>query len=196
MREDQQVIEAVSSDRLCPALGEGVGTGSPNRRANDLDSFGPENLAECSCESGVTVTHQEADGALRLLQIPDQDPLHLSDPLVLRDRGDAEEVDDPALDLDDERGVGAQELRPGWSLPAGSWRKPVRASLEDREQVAEHDDLYALLGPADTMNSQEIEGAPEETKEEREGRNRRGCHRHRAWSRRRSGMCTPQAERR
>jgi len=127
MREDQQVIEAVSSDRLCPALGEGVGTGSPNRRAIDLDPFGPENLAEWSCESGVTVPHQEADGALRLLQIPDQDPLNLSDPLVLRDRGDAEEVDDPALDLDDERGVGAQEPRPGWSLPAGSWRKPVVA---------------------------------------------------------------------
>jgi hypothetical protein len=69
MREDQQVIEAGTSDGLHPALGECVGTGSPNRRANGLDPFRPENLVECGGECGGTVPDQEADGAPRLLQV-------------------------------------------------------------------------------------------------------------------------------
>jgi len=40
--------------------------------------------------------------------------------------------------------------------------------------------------------SKKIEGAPDETKEEPEGHDPRGCRRHRVWSSRCSGMCTPQ----
>lgn len=65
--------------------------------------------------------------------------------------------------------------------------------LQDLELVAEHDDLDVFLESAETMNSQKVKGAPDQTKEEREGHDPRGCRRHRAWSSRRSGMCTSQA---
>jgi hypothetical protein len=46
--------------------------------------------------------------------------------------------------------------------------------VQDLELMAEHDDLDVLLDSAETMNSQKIEGAPDETEEEREGHDRRG----------------------
>jgi hypothetical protein len=46
--------------------------------------------------------------------------------------------------------------------------------LHHLELMAEHDNLDIFLDAAETMNSKKIEGAPDETKEEREGRDPRG----------------------
>jgi hypothetical protein len=43
-----------------------------------------------------------------------------------------------------------------------------RTPLQDLELMVEHDDLDVFLEPTETMNSQEVEGATEETKEENE----------------------------
>ncbi|HZM54311.1 MAG TPA: hypothetical protein VFC03_04725 [Acidimicrobiales bacterium] len=44
-----------------------------------------------------------------------------------------------------------------------------RESLQDLDLAAEHDDLDVFLEPAESMNSQKIEGAPDETEGEQEG---------------------------
>ncbi len=146
MGEDQQVIETLGSHGLHPAFGKCIRPRCPHWRANGLDPFGPENLVKGSGELGVTVSDQESDGALGLLEIPGEFPGHLGHPLAVRSRRDAEEVYDTTLDLDDEQGVvalsihrvnveevggqyavglGSEEVRPGRSLPARSGRKPM-----------------------------------------------------------------------
>lgn len=58
-----------------------------------------------------------------------------------------------------------------------------RESLQDLDLAAEHDDLDVFLEPAESMNSQKIEGAPDETEGEQEGHDPRGCRGRRAsWS--------------
>jgi hypothetical protein len=64
--------------------------------------------------------------------------------------------------------------------------------LQHRELMTEHDDLDVLLDAAETMNAKQLDGATDQTAEEREGDDRRGSPRHRSWSSWRSSLCTPQ----
>jgi len=43
------------------SLGERVGTGSTDRRADDPDALGTEHLVEAGCELGIAVTDQKCD---------------------------------------------------------------------------------------------------------------------------------------
>ena len=57
--EDQQPVEAVSANRLHPALGEGVGVRSPDRRADDPNPLGCEDIIEGARELGVAIADEE-----------------------------------------------------------------------------------------------------------------------------------------
>jgi cytosine/adenosine deaminase-related metal-dependent hydrolase len=60
--EDQHAVEALTADGADEALGEGVGSGSSHRSADDADAVSSEDLIEARGELGVPVTDQELDG--------------------------------------------------------------------------------------------------------------------------------------
>jgi hypothetical protein len=59
--EDQQVVEALPASRPHPPLGEGVRLRSPDRRLDDSDPLGPEDLVKRTGVLGVPVSDQEPD---------------------------------------------------------------------------------------------------------------------------------------
>jgi len=59
--DDQDPVEAVAADGADPALGERVRLRRPERCADDLDAFAPEDLVEDTAELAVSVVNQEAD---------------------------------------------------------------------------------------------------------------------------------------
>ncbi len=87
-----------------------------------------------------------------------------------------------------EEGSGKGEERPIGPDEPGTWPMP----LQHRELMTEHDDLEVLLDAAETMNAKQLDGATDQTAEEREGHDGRGSPRHRSWSSWRSSLCTPQ----
>ena len=60
--EDQPPIKSLTADGADEALGEGVGPGRPNWRANDADAVSSEDLVEARRELGLSVTDQDLDG--------------------------------------------------------------------------------------------------------------------------------------
>jgi hypothetical protein len=63
--EDQEVVQALSPDGPNPTLGDGVGVGRPNRRADDLGTGRTPDIVERSGELGVPVADQEPERAAR-----------------------------------------------------------------------------------------------------------------------------------
>src|SRR5664279_3197396 len=59
--EDQRSVEALTADGADEAFGEGVGSGSSGRCANDADTFCLEDLVEARGGLGVPVTNEESD---------------------------------------------------------------------------------------------------------------------------------------
>ena len=57
--EDQHAIEALPSDGADEALRERIGTRGPDRRADDADVLGAEDLIEAGGELGVPISNQE-----------------------------------------------------------------------------------------------------------------------------------------
>jgi len=78
--EDQHPVEALTADGADEALGEGVGSGSSDRGADDVDTFRLEDIVEAGDELGVTVTDQELDGKDPILQCQGQVSRLLDDP--------------------------------------------------------------------------------------------------------------------
>jgi hypothetical protein len=64
--------------------------------------------------------------------------------------------------------------------------------VNDLELVAEHDDLNVLLEPGETMSTKKLDGATDQTVEERKGHGPKGSPRYQGWSsRQRSGFVHP-----
>ena len=59
--QDQHPVETLSTDGADAALGEGVGPRGSDRRADDLDPLGPEDLVEPGRELGVSVPHEHVE---------------------------------------------------------------------------------------------------------------------------------------
>jgi hypothetical protein len=59
---DQEVVQALLAHGADPALGDGVGVGSLDRRANDLGTEPPPDIVEGPGELAVTVAEQEPPG--------------------------------------------------------------------------------------------------------------------------------------
>ena len=58
--DDQQPIQALSSDRSNPPLGVGVRVGRLHRRQEHLDTLRAEHIVECAAELRVAVVDKEA----------------------------------------------------------------------------------------------------------------------------------------
>ena len=65
---DQQPIEALSTDGTDEALGDGVRLRRSERRPDDLESLGSEDLVEGASELAVSIVDQEAQRRSALLQ--------------------------------------------------------------------------------------------------------------------------------
>jgi hypothetical protein len=65
---DQQPIAALSTDGTDEALGDGVRLRRAERRPDDLESLGSEDLVEGASELAVSIVDQEAQRRSALLQ--------------------------------------------------------------------------------------------------------------------------------
>jgi hypothetical protein len=59
---DEDAVETLATGRTDEALGVGVRPRGTHRCADDLDSFGAEDLVEVGRELGVSVSHQVSHG--------------------------------------------------------------------------------------------------------------------------------------
>jgi hypothetical protein len=66
---DQEVVQALSPDGPNPTLGDGVGVGRPNRRADDLGTGRTPDIVERSGELGVPVADQEPERGSTIIQL-------------------------------------------------------------------------------------------------------------------------------
>jgi hypothetical protein len=62
--ENEDSVEAVGAKRAHPAFGVGVRVRRPDRRADDLDALGAEDLVEGVRELRVAVVYEEPKGVL------------------------------------------------------------------------------------------------------------------------------------
>jgi hypothetical protein len=60
--EDQHAVEALSTDGANETLGNGIGPRRSDRRPDDPDALGAEDLVEVGREFGIPVPHEEPDG--------------------------------------------------------------------------------------------------------------------------------------
>src|SRR3954468_1006398 len=58
--DDQEQVETFAADRSDPALREGVRVRRPERCADDLDAFAPEDVIEGTRELAIAVMDQKA----------------------------------------------------------------------------------------------------------------------------------------
>ena len=138
------MVEAVLPNRTYEALGVGIRTRRPDGSADGVNTDRGEHLIECSGELGVPVTDEEAELPTGLLDFGGEVAGNLGHPWTVRVGGDAEDVDDAALHLDDEEhvvtaeqhrvdmeevgshdalGLGGEELSPRWTLsPRSRWK--------------------------------------------------------------------------
>ncbi len=103
--DNQHPIEALAPDRADAALCEAVGTRGTDRRADDPDASGTEDLVEAARELGVPVPVQELDWLGPLGQLVGQIPRLLDHPGSSRKGGHAGYEDLPAVELDEEEDV-------------------------------------------------------------------------------------------
>src|SRR3974390_192870 len=61
LTEDEHAIKALPPDGSDETLGERIGTRSPDRRADDPDALGTEDLVEAGRELGIPIPDQELD---------------------------------------------------------------------------------------------------------------------------------------
>jgi hypothetical protein len=95
--EDEHPIQALDPDGSDPSLGEGVGPGSSDGRADHLDSVGAEHLVEARDLLRVSVTDQEPKGSLVIDDVPGQVPGLLGDPGRVWVGGHSRQVHSPGL---------------------------------------------------------------------------------------------------
>ena len=105
--EDQHPVEALTTNRPDEPLGEGFGSGSPDRGADDPDVFGPEDFVEARGELGVPVSDEEPDGNDPILQQRGQVPRLLDHPGAGRMSSDPGHMYPSGVELDEEENVEA-----------------------------------------------------------------------------------------
>jgi|SRR5665213_3237248 len=125
--EDEESVEALSTNGAYKALGEGVRPRGSDRGLDDLDAFGPEHLVEAGRKLGVSISDQERDCSGAFGQDNAEIARLLGHPLPYRVGRDAGHVHLPGLELYKEQHVdtpqkhrvdGEESRRPAWSPPA------------------------------------------------------------------------------
>ena len=109
--EDQHAIEALPADSADEALGEGVGTRRPDRRADDPNALGAEDLVEAGRELGVPVADEEIDRLRTLGEFIGQVPGLLDHPGTSWMSGDSGHVDLSGVELDEEHPLCQADVR-------------------------------------------------------------------------------------
>jgi hypothetical protein len=120
--DDQQLTQALPTDRSDPPFGDGVGVGRLNRCEDDLGAGRAPHVVKHPGELGVPVADQELERGGLVAEDGDEGAGLLGDPPPSRVSGDAGQVHPPTAELDDE-----QHLH------------PLQEGRVDGEEVAGHD---------------------------------------------------------
>jgi hypothetical protein len=102
---DQEVVQALSPDGPNPTLGNGVGIGRPDRRADDLGTGRTPDIVERSDELGVPVADQEPERGSTVIQLNHEIAGLLGHPRASRMGRDTSQVHPPAAQFDDEQHI-------------------------------------------------------------------------------------------
>src|SRR6266536_908399 len=96
--DDQDPVEALSSERPDPALGVSVRIRRSDRRPDDLHAFAAEHVAERAAELAVAVVNEEARGSLSVGEAHEQVTRLLCHPASVRVAGARDELDAATLE--------------------------------------------------------------------------------------------------
>jgi hypothetical protein len=102
--ENEDPVEAVGANGTHPTLGEGVRVWGLDRRANDLDAGGAEDLVEGVTELGVAIVDEEPAGVL-VAELHDEVACLLDDPASVRVRAAGDVLNPPGRERDEEEDV-------------------------------------------------------------------------------------------
>ena len=102
---DQEVVQALLADGANPALGDGVGVGGLDRRADDLGAELVPDVVEGSGELAVAVVDQESDDSGIVFEGDEEVTGLLGNLRTGGVGGDAGEVHTPGVQLDEEQHV-------------------------------------------------------------------------------------------
>jgi len=103
--DDEHAIKALPSDSADEAFSEGVGTRSSDRRADDPNALGAEDLVEAGRELGVPVADQEPDRLRALGEFMGEIPGLLGHPGTCWMRRHSRHEDLPGVEFDEEQTV-------------------------------------------------------------------------------------------
>ena len=103
--DDQQPIQALSSDRSNPPLGVGVRVGRLHRRQEHLDTLRAEHIVECAAELRVAVVDKEAQPSPSFSEHQQEVSGLLGDPGTVRVGAHAGQVDPSGVQFDEEQHV-------------------------------------------------------------------------------------------
>lgn len=109
------MVEAVLANNTHEALRVGIRTRRTDRHADGLNTDRGEHLIEAPDELGVSVTDEEAESPSSLFEVGNEVAGNLGHPWPARVGGDAEDVHDAAVHLDDEQYVN-EKYRHGSAL--------------------------------------------------------------------------------
>jgi len=143
---DQEMVEALRSDRSHEPLGVGVGVRSPKRRAQYLSTSALEDGVEARHVPGVPIAEKEFDFDALVLEVAGDISRLLGDPARVWMASDPGDPDLSAAELDEEKhveplehkgvdgeevcgddvsGLGPQERPPRRACSPGGWPKAV-----------------------------------------------------------------------
>ena len=103
--DDQQPVQALSTDGPHPSLRVGVGLWRPDRGHQHLAAFRAEYVVEAASELRVAVTEQEAHPSPSLFQHQEEVAGLLGDSAAVGVGGHPGQVDPPGVVFDDEQHV-------------------------------------------------------------------------------------------
>ena len=105
--KDQHAVEALPADGPDEALGERIGSRSPHRGADDPDAVGSEDLVDTRGELGVSVSDEEFDTMVSVLQRHGQVSRLLDNPWASRVSGDPSDIYASGVELNEKGNVEA-----------------------------------------------------------------------------------------
>ena len=103
--EDQDQIQALLPGRKNPAFRESIGIRGSDRRGDNMEAFGLENVIKSLAKRAIIIMDQEAQGLFSLGKLPNQLPGLLSDPDLIGIGCDTGEMDAARTQLDEEEHV-------------------------------------------------------------------------------------------
>ena len=103
--DDQEAVEEFAADRPDEAFGGRIGPRCPHRRLDDPDVDGGEDGVEGGGEPAVSVSDEEPEAAVGVIEVHQQIAGELGEPGAGRMGGDAEDVHPAGGVLDDEERV-------------------------------------------------------------------------------------------